>query len=206
VSKLSNPKLKKLIDNKTLNAEDLSALKKEKERRDEAKSAKKSKAAEEATNILSPNYYVDSEKSIVSKLTNNKLDKVIKDKKEEKEKLSKKLGNKEKIEKLTLDIEGLELEQGRRDVAKDKKKEAAKEKKKAISEKLKKEIDSKKSTVNIGATLDSELEEALGMAGAMSLEDVLAQAEAGNITLEESESVKQELKDNEQKLKDKNCR
>jgi len=44
------------------------------------------------------------------------------------------------------------------------------------------------------------------MAGAMSLEDVLAQAEAGNITLEESESVKQELKDNEQKLKDKNCR
>jgi len=92
VSKLSNPKLKKLIDNKNLNAEDLSALKKEKERRDEAKSAKKSKAAEEATNILSPNYYVDSEKSIVSKLTNKRLDEVIKEKKEELDSIS----NKEK--------------------------------------------------------------------------------------------------------------
>ena len=206
VSKLSNPKLKKLIDDENLTAEDLSALKKEKERRDEAKSDKKSKAAKEATNILSPNYYVDSEKSIVSKLTNKRLDEVIKEKKEERKKNRNQRETVEEYDKLTLDIEGLELEQGRREVAKDKKKEAAKEKKKAISEKLKKEIDSKKSTVNIGATLDSELENALEMAGAMSLEDVLAQAEAGNITLEESESVKQELKDNEQKLKDKNCR
>ena len=42
-------------------------------------------------------------------------------------------------------------------------------------------------------------------AGIMSYEEVLQKAESGEITLEEDASIKQELEDNKQELKDKNC-
>ena len=77
--------------------------------------------AKEANLIDSPNFYVESEKSIVSKLTNKRLDKIIKEKKEKRDKESEGLAVKEKMQ-LAAEIQSLESEKERRQEAKDKKK------------------------------------------------------------------------------------
>ena len=75
----------------------------------------------------------------------------------------------------------------------------------AIKTKIKKQIDNQRKPVDLGVNLDSELDAAMNDAGIMSYEEVLQKAESGEITLEEDASIKQELEDNKQELKDKNC-
>jgi len=202
VSKLSNPKIEKLIKEKENSKEsiaktDLKALKNEKARRAEAKAKKKpSKAAKEANEIDSPNFYIESEKSIVSKLTNKRLDELIKEKKTKRDKESEGLVVKEKMQ-LAAEIQSLESEKERRaDSKKDKN---------LKSEKIKEDIDSKRAPVSLGSSLDSAMEEAFADAGIQSYEEIMKQAEAGKITVEESSDIKQEVEDNTEELKNKNC-
>ena len=77
--------------------------------------------AKESNLIDSPNFYVKSEKSIVSRLSNKRLDKVIKEKKTKRDKESEGLVVKEKMQ-LAAEIQSLESEKERRQEAKDKKK------------------------------------------------------------------------------------
>lgn len=123
VSKLSNPKLEKLIKEKENSKDsfaktDLKALKNEKAKRAEAKAKKKpSKAAKETTEIDSPNYYIDSEKSIVSKLSNTKINTLLKSKESVKSILS----NNNMIDEANIiaaDLKALNNEKARREEAK----------------------------------------------------------------------------------------
>ena len=80
-----------------------------------------STAAREATDFNSPNYYIESEKSIVSKLSNSKINKLLKSKEAERASEVKK-GNIDDTYTLVADLDALNNEKVRRKEAKDKKK------------------------------------------------------------------------------------
>ncbi len=175
--------LNKKIDNEGLRQQEIAA-----ESKDEGPVDTKKKDTKKKTKVSDnpedSNYYIQSEKSIVSKLSNAKLEKLIKEKEDSKQSIDK------------TDLKALNAEKARREAVKTKK---------SIPTKIKKQIDNQRKPVDLGVNLDSELDAAMNDAGIMSYEEVLQKAESGEITLEEDASIKQELEDNKQELKDKNC-
>lgn len=156
---------------------------------------KKSKAAEEANLIDSPNFYVESEKSIVSKLNNKRLDEVIKEKKEKRDKESEGLDT-EEVMQLAAEIQSLESEKERRqETAK------AKKEKQDVSVKSKKEIKLEQSDDDLFAQYLSANPE-MG-----SVRDVgkKTSSEAA-LTQEQKQELETQVEETKEELNKKNCK
>ena len=76
---------------------------------------------------------------------------------------------------------------------------------KAAKKKQEKNIITQPKSIDLGSELGSKLGDILGVAGVENVSELGKEQTGENLTTEESDVIKQEVKDNEAKLKDINC-